>query len=126
MGVVGSATLGLGALTAGFLGGAIPAALGFGFVIKDVVQEFKAAKGATKAYDDAVMKHGKNSDQAAKKMKELKTVMSGVSDTTAKQFVNAQKLGDAWDKATKPGRASVWKGIGERAANRQRNYASIC
>ena len=51
--------------------GKIPAALGMGLVIKDVAQEFTAAKKATKAYDDAVMKHGKGSEQAAKKLKEL-------------------------------------------------------
>lgn len=113
VGVMGSAVVGVGALTAGFLGGAIPALFGFGFVIKDVAQEFTAAKKATKAYNDAVMKNGEGSDQAKKKMKELKTVMGNVSETTAKQFVNAQKLGSAWDKATKTGRASVWKGIGE-------------
>lgn len=120
VGVLGSATVGLGALTMGFLGGAIPAALGMGLVIKDVAQEFTAAKKATKAYDDAVMKHGKSSDQAAKKLKELRNVMGNVSKTTAKQFVEGQKLGSAWDKLTKPAHASVWKLIGnsmEAAAN---------
>jgi hypothetical protein len=113
VGVAGSALVGVGALGVGLIGGAIPAFLGMGFVIKDVVQEFAAVKKATKAYDDAVLKHGKTSDQAAKKQKELQQVMGGVSKTTADQVKLAQSLGDRWDKATKPGRASVWKAIGE-------------
>jgi hypothetical protein len=111
--VAGSATLGLGALSAGFLGGAIPAAVGMGLVVKDVAQEFKAAKTATKAYNDAVMKYGENSGKAADKLDQLKSVMGHVTDKTAKQFAEAQNLGKAWDKATKPGHALVWKSIGE-------------
>lgn len=110
--VAASAAVGVGALSVGFLGGAIPAAIGMGLVIKDVAQEFTAAKKATKAYNDAVSKHGKSSDQAAKKMKELKNVMGSVSEVTAKQFVEGQKLGATWDKITKPAHASVWRMIG--------------
>lgn len=111
--VAGSAALGVGALGAALAGGAVPAMLGFGLVIKDVVQEFANAKKAQKAYDDAVMKHGKGSEQAAKKMKELRQTLSGVSQETAEQFASAQKLGKAWDAATRPARASVWTAVGE-------------
>lgn len=108
--VTGAATLGVGALAAGFLGGLIPAALGMGLVIKDVVQEFAAVKKATKAYNDAVMK---GSDTADKKLKELKATLGNVSDETAQQVASAQNLGKAWDKATAPARAQVWTIIGE-------------
>lgn len=111
VGVVGSATVGLAALSLGFLGGAIPAMAGMAFVIKDVVQEFKAVKKAQKAYDDAVMKG--NTDLAAKKLKELKATMGNVSDETVKQVGLAQKLGGQWDKLTKPAHAAVWTAIGE-------------
>lgn len=111
VGVAGSAAVGLGALTLGFLGGAIPAMAGMGFVIKDVVQEFGAVKKAQKAYDDAAAKG--NTDLAAKKMKELKSIMGNVSQETVKQVGLAQKIGDAWDKATSPARASVWGMIGQ-------------
>lgn len=113
VGVVGSAALGVGALSAGLIGGAIPAFLGMGLVVKDVVQEFTAAKKATKAYDDAVTKHGKSSDQAAKKLEELKNVMGSVTDETAKNFVEGQKLGKEWDKLTAPAHRAVWTAIGE-------------
>lgn len=110
--VAGSAALGVGALTGGLVGGAIPAILGMGLVVKDTVQEFQAGKKATKAYQDAILKYGASSEQAAKKQKELQHVLGGVSKETANQFVLGQKLGQAWDKATKPAHASVWKAIG--------------
>lgn len=113
VGVVGSAALGLGALGIAAGGGAALGLGGMGLVIKDVAQEFQAAKKATKAYDDAVMKFGKNSDKAGKKLDELKSVMGHVSDETVNQFRAAQGLGEAWDKATKPAHALVWKSIGQ-------------
>lgn len=109
--LVGSATLGLGALSAGVLGGALPAMLGMGLVIKDVVQEFQAVKKAQKAYNDALMKG--NEELADKKLKELKATLGNVSETTAKQVASAQKLGRAWDKATKPAHAAVWTAVGK-------------
>lgn len=110
--VAGSAALGIGALSAGFLGGAIPAALGMGLVIKNVGSQFVAAQKATKAYNDTVMKNGKGSDQAKKKLDELRSVMGHVSSETAKQVGSAHNLNSEWQKLTAPARASVWKSIG--------------
>jgi hypothetical protein len=117
--VAGSAAVGVGALGAGLLGGAIPAALGFGLVIKGVVNDFQNVTKGQKAYNDAVLKYGKGSDQATKKMQELRHIMGGVSAETAKQYGQWQKLKDQWRTLSAPGRASVFTTLadGIKSAN---------
>lgn len=117
--VAGAATLGIGALGVAFTGGAIPAAIGFGLVLKEVVSDFNDARKANKAYNDAVLKYGAGSDQAKKKLKELRHVMHGVSEETAKQYGLWQSVKQQWSKLSAPARRSVFTIIGEsiRTAN---------
>jgi hypothetical protein len=110
-GSVGAATLGLGALGTAVVGGGIPAMLGMGLVIKQVIGEFSDVAKAQKAYDDALQKG--NTDLAAKKLKELKAVMGNVSDETVKQIGLWDKVQSQFKRDTAPARASVWKLIGE-------------
>ena len=111
--VTGSATLGLGALSVGFLGGAIPAALGFFAVLKPLTEQFGAAMKASDALAQAELKHGKGSEQAAKKAKELRQVLKGVDEETVKNFQSAGNLAGRWEKLTAPSRASAFNVIGK-------------
>jgi hypothetical protein len=123
--VVGSAAGGLGALSAGFLGGAIPAALGFVAVLKPLVTQFKSAMTASKAYNDAVAKHGKNSSQAAAKQKELNNVLAGTSKQTRAAFKEAGTLSKRWKELTAPARAAAFGVIGSAIHLASRNLASF-
>jgi hypothetical protein len=111
IGVMGSATVGLGALSAGFLGGFIPAALGFGLVIKGVASEFANVMKAQKAYDDALRKG--NTDLAKTKLEELRAVMGNVSKETVKNIGLARQIGKSWRESTGEARESVWNVIGQ-------------
>lgn len=111
VGSVGSATLGIGALGIAVAGGGIPAMLGMGIVIKQVVGEFADVTKAQKAYDDALQKN--NTELAAKKMKELKAIMGNVSKETVNQIGQWDKVQASFKKATAPARAAVWGTIGE-------------
>ena len=113
IGVLGSATAGLGALSVGFLGGAIPAAIGFLGVLKPVTEQFKEAMSASESYNDAVLKYGKGSEQAATAQKKLNQVLKGVDAETRKSFKSAGNLSDKWREATAPARASAFKVIGQ-------------
>jgi hypothetical protein len=113
IGVMGSATVGLAALSVGFIGGLIPAAAGVFMVLKPLTEQFGKAMKASDAYQQAVSKHGKGSDQAAKKLKELHSVLGHVDDKTVENFKNAGKLAGAWEKATAPSRAVAFEVIGD-------------
>lgn len=105
LGTLGPAVAGIGALgigMAGIVGVAIP-----------LVKNLGAVSKAQKAYNDAVSKHGRASDQAAKKMEELRNVMGGVGKTTATAFMDIRKLGQEWTRLTKPARASFFDTIAE-------------
>lgn len=109
--VVGSATLGLGALSVGLIGGALPAFLGIGIVIKQVAGEFADVVKAQKAYDDALQKG--NTDLAKKKMKELKSVMGNVSKETITMVGRWDDVQKAFRAGTGPARASLWTIVAE-------------
>jgi hypothetical protein len=111
VGVAGSAALGAGALGIAFAGGAIPALLGFGIVIKQVVGQFKDIAKAQKAYDDALQKG--DTKGAAKKMKELKATMGNVSEETVKAVGSWDKVQASFKKGTTAARGSVFTSIGE-------------
>lgn len=111
VGSLGAATLGLGALGIAVAGGAIPAFIGMGIVIKQVATEFKQVMTAKKAYDDALRKG--NTDLAKDKMKEMRAIMGNVSKETVRQVGLAGDLNAAWKKATEPSRAAVFTTIGQ-------------
>lgn len=115
---VGAATLGVGALSAGFIGGAIPALLGFGLVIKGVVSDMQNVQKAQKAYDDAVRKG--NTDLAAKKLKELRATMGNVSEATAKTWGQWKNLKKEWATTTAPARGSVFTAIAQGITTAQK------
>ncbi len=111
IGSAGAAVAGASALGIGIAGGAIPAFIGMGIVIKKVAGEFADVMKAQKAYDDAIQKG--NTDLAKDKMKEMQAIMGNVSKETVRQIGHASKLSDAWNKATQPARAAVFTTIGE-------------
>lgn len=110
VGVTASAAAGLGALGVAFLGGAIPAAIGMFAVLKPLTAQFGSAMKASKAYRQALMKG--NEDLAAKKLKELRSVLGNVDKETVSNFKNAGDLAGRWEKLTAPSRASAFKVIG--------------
>lgn len=115
VGVTGSAVVGVGALGAAVAGGAAPALLGMGLVVRNVAQEFQAVQKAQKSYNDTVLKDGKNSDQAAKKLDQLRHVMSGVSEETAKQVLSARDLNKECSRAPLPAAPRCGRPLGRRS-----------
>lgn len=114
--VVGAGALGLSSLTAAVVGGAIPAAVGFFTVLKPVVTEIQNAVKASKAYNDAVMKYGKNSSQAASKLDQFNHVMRYQSEETKRAFLASGQLRDEWKKMTEVSRRGVWDVVGNGLA----------
>jgi hypothetical protein len=111
--VAGAALAGVGALTAGFVGGLVPTMIGFLGVIKPMVTQFKQAKKASDAYNKAVLEHGKGSAEAAKKEKILQSVLKGTDQSTVEAFKSMQKLSSQWLKLTAPARAAGMNVIGD-------------
>lgn len=125
VGVLGSATVGFGALTAGLLGGMIPAAIGVFSVLKPLTEEFGNAMKASDAYAKAVREHGEGSDQAAKKGKVLRRVLRGVDEETLAAFKSAGGLSQRWAKLTEPSRVSAFNVIGAALGFADRNMDSF-
>ena len=113
IGVMGSATVGLGALSVGFLGGAIPAAIGMVTVLKPMIEQFKEVTALSESYSDAVLKYGKNSDQAKDKLKQMNKALGNVDAETRKAFKSAGTLASRWENLTQPARASAFNVMGK-------------
>lgn len=123
MGVVGA----LGALTASVASGALGAfavggaalagfglsALGVGLILKPLVGDLKDAFKAQEAYNTAVSKYGKNSDQAKNAAQKLNNVLKGTSKETREQFRDLGKLSSQWGKLTKSARPAFFNTLGE-------------
>ena len=125
VGSVGAAAVGAGALGIALVGGAIPALGGLFAVMKPVVQKFSEINKASKAYSDAVDKHGKSSDQAKKKLKEFNNVMGSADKQTKAAFLSAGNLGKAWNKATAPGQAAGLRIIANGLTFAKKNMGSF-
>lgn len=123
IGTIGSATLGVGALSAAFVGGAIPAILGMVGVLKPVIAQFKQAATARKGYNSAIAKG--NDELAAKKLKELQSVLGNVDKGTAKSIASWDGLKKAWADKTIDARASVFHGIGQAINFANRNVETF-
>lgn len=122
MGVVGAVGALTGALGAGLVGalGVTAAGLtGFAFaaggifaIAKPLVEEFTNIKKASEGYAKAVREHGKGSDQAAKKLKVLHSVMGHMDDRTVEQFKLLGTLGDRWRRLTSDARPEFFRTMG--------------
>ncbi len=110
--VVGAATLGVGALSVGLVGGALPALIGVTTVLKPMITQFKDVTALSKAYNKAVLQYGKGSDQAAKALQKMNHALGSVDDQTRRAFRNAGTLADRWEKLTDPSRASAFHIMG--------------
>ncbi len=105
IGALGPATAGVGALGIGLAG--------IGGILVPLVKDFGNAQKAVSAYDKAVREHGKNSDQAAKKMEVLQNVMGSVGPGTRDAVRDVGKLGGMWRRLTKDARPAFFDTIAE-------------
>lgn len=110
--VAGAATLGVGALATGLIGGAIPALIGVGTVLKPMVTQLKDVTALSKSYNKAVLQYGEGSDQAKTKLKQLNHALGSVDAQTRRAFVSAGTLADRWADLTSDSRASAFHILG--------------
>lgn len=109
----------LGVATASLTGFAL-AAGGIALALRPLADDFDAARKAADAYNNAVLKYGRDSEQAAKKATEFRQVLRGVSDEGRQGFLIMDRLGDAFIRRTAPTRESALEllGLGARAGGR--------
>lgn len=107
-GIAGAAVLGVGAL--GAFGVGIAAVAG---AITPLIKDLGTASTAQDAYNKAVLEHGKNSDQAAKKLEVLRNVFKGVGKENREAISNWHDLGTEWGKLTKSVRPEFFNLVGE-------------
>lgn len=112
VGVMGTGLAGATALAGAGMAGFGLAAIGAFTVLKPLVAQFKNATQASSAYAKAVREHGKGSDEAAKKLKVLESVLGHVDKQTVENFKSAGDLAHNWENLTKPSRAAAFSVIG--------------
>jgi hypothetical protein len=110
---VGSGLLGVTAMAAAGLTGLALAGIGLVGVIKPLKDDFQAAAQAASAYDTAVRKYGKGSDEAADKLKQLRRVTRGLSPAAREAFQSFNQLGRAWQRMTAPARRALMETMGQ-------------
>lgn len=110
-GVLGSGLVGaLGVGAAGLTGFAL-AAGGIALVMKPLVTQYKAAKTASTAYNNAVLHYGKSSKQAKTAQAELNSTLKGLSPPARQAFTDLGKLSAQWKKLTAPARSNLMEGL---------------
>lgn len=113
VGVLGSGLIGaLGFAGAGLTGFAL-AAGGITAILVPLIGEFGDARKAITAYDDAVKKYGKGSDQAKTKMEQMNKVLGNTSPKVRKAISDFDGLGDRFKELTSPARGSFFEGVAE-------------
>lgn len=112
VGVAGTGLAGALAVSTGAAAGFGLAALGVGLVLKPIVGDFKAAAAASKAYNDAVLKYGKGSDEAKTAQEKLNQTLKGVSPAARAAIKDFGGISTTWDKLTAKARAPVFDAIG--------------
>ncbi len=111
--VVGSGLVGgLGAATAGV--GAFGLVLGStALLLPSLLRDFKHLTSTQDAYHKAVLKFGKGSEQAEKKLKQFNNSVKGATPTARKAFLEYDKLQDSWRNLSKASRPDFINAVGE-------------
>lgn len=94
------AIVGSGGLAAAALVGFGQAALGVGMILRPLIKDLGSSKKAYVAYHDAVLKHGRGSDEANKKLKEFQNTLKGISPTARAGVRDFFSLQSAWHRMT--------------------------
>lgn len=108
VGVVGSGAVGAFAAGTAAAGGFALSALGVGLAIRPVVKDIGAAMTATKAYNDAVLKYGRGSTEAATAQDKLNQTLKGVSPMARKAIKDFGGLSTEWTKLTAGARRPIF------------------
>lgn len=107
-GMLGALTLGAAALTGMALAGT-----GLAFVIKPLKEDFKDITTAQNAYRNAVLRHGKASEQAQTKQKQLNQTLKGVRPAAREGFLALQTMRESWEKLSAPAREALINTLGQ-------------
>ncbi len=115
VGVLGAFAASLSAAAVGAVG--LGAALGTGLlfnlgavfaVVKPMAKDLGNLMDAQDAYNKAVREHGKDSEEAAKKLTILHNVQKSVGAETTQQRATIRDLGKRWRELTEPSRAEFF------------------
>lgn len=111
--VTGSAALGgIGVATAGF--GAFGLVLGStALLLPPLLKDFKNLNTMQEAYHKAVLKNGKGSEEAKKKLAEFNQALKGVSPTAKQAFLGIDKLKDSWRALSEKSRPAFFEALGQ-------------
>lgn len=113
VGVVGTGLVGaLAAATAG-LAGFATSALGAGLIIKPIIGELEAATKASEAYNAAVLKYGRGTDQARAAHEKLEQTLKGISPEARKSIKLWGGVRAEWEKLTESAREPLFDAAGE-------------
>lgn len=104
VGVLGAGIVGASAVGAAALSGFALTMGGVALASKDMVGHLKEQIKAAADYRDAVLKYGKDSEQAGKKLEQLQNITKGISPDALKAVKGFASLREEWDKLTKPSR----------------------
>lgn len=113
VGVIGTSLAGALAVgVAGFAGFALSAG-GVAAVLVPLVSELKAATTASKAYNDAVLKYGKGSDEARTANEKFRQTLAGIDPEARRTIRNFGSLKDRWKELTKEAREPIFDSAAE-------------
>jgi SLT domain-containing protein len=87
------------------------AAIGIVQALKPAVENLKDAWAAQEAYNDAVLKYGRNSDQAKAAQEKLTSTLRGIHPAARTAVADMADLRDEWDRLTEPTRNQFFRTI---------------
>lgn len=113
IGVLGTGLAGAISVGGAALGGFALSALGVGLILKPIVSELKAATKASRAYNDAILKYGRGSDEARTAQEKLNQTLKGISPAARRAIVDWGSMKTRWDALTKSARAPIFESFGQ-------------
>lgn len=111
IGVFGTGLAGAFSVGTAAAGGFALSALGIGLVLKPVIGDIKVATAASKAYNEAVLKYGKNSEQAKTANEKLNMTLKGIDPAARQAIKDFGSVSSEWKKLTKPAKAPIFDAI---------------
>ena len=120
VGVLGTGLAGALAVSSAGLAGFGLTALGIGLIMKPLIGDLQDAMKASTAYNDAVRKYGRGSEQAATAQEKLNKTLGDVGPQTRMAFESIGSMSSRWSKLTSSSRPVFFDAMasGIQAINR--------
>lgn len=102
IGVLGAGISGAAALGSAGLVGMLGNFLGLKFAMRNTGQELAQARTSISAYQNAILKYGREADKTKTKQQEMNNVLRQISPLAREAALGTERFFRGWDRSTKP------------------------